>query len=197
MRQSLINKLNSNNMSEKKVIEQDGVKNVTVEQETTRDLFIDIQGGVTVISSIEKKPKVLIIEPKNRTTVAKAICPEYQKVEDERDELLASNEVLSNEALKYDSLKQHCEIISTELNWEREVVVKDLEQKNAALIDQNVNLQSDLSAWENRAKEAEQRNAKLVEALEEVKKIGGFDSTGKIGRTINQALQNNKKIEGL
>ena len=96
----------------------------------------------------EKEPTV-IDNPSaiELTTVAKAICPEYQKV-----------------------------------------------------IDQNVNLQSDLSAWENRAKEAEQRNAKLVEALEKVKDMLESPKLidGRVLRHIvNQALHNTKKIEGL
>lgn len=67
MRQSIINKLNSNSMS-KKVIEQIKV--------------------VKYFGKGEKEPTV-IDNPSARelTTVAKAICPEYQKVIDQNAEL--------------------------------------------------------------------------------------------------------------
>ena len=73
MRQSIINKLNSKNMS-KKVIEQIKV--------------------VKYFGKGEKEPTV-IDNPSARelTTVAKAICPEYQKVIDEVEFLRAEHPV--------------------------------------------------------------------------------------------------------
>ena len=75
MRQSIINKLNSNNMS-KKVIEQIKV--------------------VKYFGKGEKEPTV-IDNPSARelTTVAKAICPEYQKVIDQNAKLVEALEIIS------------------------------------------------------------------------------------------------------
>ena len=76
MRQSIINKLNSNSMS-KKVIEQIKV--------------------VKYFGKGEKEPTV-IDNPSARelTTVAKAICPEYQKVIDQNAKLVEALEGLVN-----------------------------------------------------------------------------------------------------
>lgn len=75
MRQSIINKLNSNNMS-KKVIEQIKV--------------------VKYFGKGEKEPTV-IDNPSaiELTTVAKAICPEYQKVIDQNAKLVEALEIIS------------------------------------------------------------------------------------------------------
>ncbi len=75
MRQSIINKLNSNNMS-KKVIEQIKV--------------------VKYFGKGEKEPTV-IDNPSARelTTVAKAIDPEYQKVIDQNAKLVEALEIIS------------------------------------------------------------------------------------------------------
>ena len=116
-----------------------------IEQKNDIDIIVDpdhAEGRVYVASLIGPA----YIEKENATTVAKAICPEYQKVIDELEFLRAEHPV------------------------------------NIAIRNENKTLKD--------------QNAKLVEALREIKSIGGFDSTGKIGRAINQALQNNKKIEG-
>jgi len=52
------------------------VQNLSIQQSTTKDLFIDTQAGLTVISTVEKKPNLILIEPKNRQAVANAIYPE-------------------------------------------------------------------------------------------------------------------------
>ncbi len=81
----------------KKVIEQP-LYNITIIYKNNNSLCIEwLNESIPVISE-------------NRTTVAKAICPEYQKVEDERDALLVA---LQNQNER----------------------VKGLEQKNAKLVE--------------------------------------------------------------
>ena len=126
----------------KKVIEQEKWGDMVVLQNMNFDnkkLCVVIR-DYTRMDALRGEATIL---DENRTTVAKAICPEYQKV-----------------------------------------------------IDQNVNLQSDLSAWENRAKEAEQRNANLVGYIESA--IGNLEIEHSFDalQDLRQALQNNKKIEG-
>ena len=133
MRQSIINKLNSNNMS-KKVIEQIKV--------------------VKYFGKGEKEPTV-IDNPSARelTTVAKAICPEYQKVIDHNKFLEVENSRLTK-----------------------------VYQKAV-----------------NKTHEVNAHNAKLVEALEKVKDMLESPKLidGRVLRHIvNEALQNNKNIEG-
>ena len=87
MRQSIINKLNSNNMS-KKVIEP-----VIIEQRkhTSFELIENDNGDLGIRTIVA----LFTLEKEFRTPVAKAICPEYQKVIDE-------NKKLKNELAKYE-----------------------------------------------------------------------------------------------
>ena len=74
MRQSIINKLNSNSMS-KKVIEQYDSSKIEI-QPYGNDFILVMQDEDTVS-----------VANSSCTTVAKAICPEYQKVIDQNAEL--------------------------------------------------------------------------------------------------------------
>ena len=92
MRQSIINKLNSNSMS-KKVIEP-----VVIKQKNTNSKSIQIESDdktVTLKASMPYYLHCITIDKSKATTVAKAICPEYQKVIDE-------NKKLKNELAKYE-----------------------------------------------------------------------------------------------
>lgn len=111
----------------KKVIEQTGIVNRNIEISVSED------GKIILNQNSKFDYDTIVIKKEQATEVAKAIDPEYQNTVDRNIALTKRIEELEQKAIKYDSLKQHCDIISSELDWEREVVVKDLEQKNESL----------------------------------------------------------------
>lgn len=147
MRQSIINKLNSNNMS-KKVIEQIKV--------------------VKYFGKGEKEPTV-IDNPSaiELTTVAKAICPEYQKAIDH-------NKFLEFENARLTKMYQKAVNKTHEVNDQNAKLVEALEEAK--------DINFDILCLLKRA-------IYFIDMT-----VAGYSSNLK--QEIIKALQNNKKIEG-
>ena len=152
----------------KKVIEP-----VIIEQEKFWSLEIsEDNGNVTIRNGNDP----LHIEEASRTTVAKAICPEYQKVENERDLL----QYTLDQARKFVGAKEG----------------ESIEDKFNEVKDQNAKLVEALGKIKSLQKYAIHTWEHDYGSLEPDDKDGHLFQSEDVIEIINQALQNIKKIEG-
>ena len=208
----------------KKVIEP-----VIIKQKNTNSKSIQIESDdktVTLKASMPYYLHCITIDKSKATTVAKAICPEYQKVIDQIEpleyEIHGNKTVMRLQAEEIFRLKDENKTLTTQngayktLKESQEQTIIHYSNKAKDITNAIATLESERemnAILTNEIESLKDQNAKLVEALEEAKDIN-FDIlcllkraiyfidmtdegySSNLKQEIIKTLQNTKKIEG-